>query len=177
MDYWDYIGWKDTFASPWHTRRQQLYARNMGNRSVYTPQLVVNGSTDAVGSRSRKIEAALRNTPKARVAGVDISHGDDGLTVTVDGAPVDQPATVWLVQFDDKETVVIGRGENSGRDITYHNIAKQWTDLGQWSGGTGTYTLPKSAIDGTAEGCAVLVQTGGNGQILGAAKMELMPAS
>ena len=48
---------------------------------------------------------------------------------------------------------------------------------GQWSGGTGTYTLPRSAIDGSVEGCAVLVQTGGNGHILGAAKMELMPSN
>lgn len=177
VDYWDYIGWKDTFADPWHTVRQRGYADHLGKRTIYTPQLVINGQTDAVGSRRAQVEARLKSVAKANVAEVTIAHSNDGLTIKIDGPAIDEDAMVWLVQFDDKEQVNIGRGENSGTKITYHNVVKSWAELGTWSGGAGSYTLSKSQIDGTAEGCAVLVQIGGTGQIIGAAKMVLMPSS
>jgi hypothetical protein len=177
IDYWDYLGWKDTLARPRHTARQRGYAVVRGDREVYTPQMVVNGSVHVLGSDRNAIEAAIKKTQK--VAGtlsvpVKLSVNGDRVNVSVPASsePV-ASSEVWLCATTRSVPVAIGRGENRGRTVTYHNVVRKWVRLGPWAGTTQTWTVPKSelASDGV-DSVAVLIQAGtveSPGTIFGAA--------
>ena len=164
VTYWDRLGWKDTFARPEYTVRQRAYAAAMGGRSVYTPQMVVNGSAEAIGSRRGEVEtliAAARRQP----AGVDVRLEADRVTIGA-GTPA-RPADVWLVRYDPRTVKVpIGRGENGGRTLPHKNVVHSLAHLGRWTGAPSSHPLPP-APPGLAS--AVLVQLTDGGPILAAA--------
>ncbi len=177
IDYWDYLGWKDTLASPAHSARQRAYARMRGDRQVYTPQVVINGATHALGSDRAAIERAVAQTDRA--AGVMslpvlVSEGGNTLTVTVESAESEHnEGEVWLCPLVRAIAVSIGRGENRGRTVTYHNVVRRWVKLGDWTGTAATWNVPLSDIkaDGI-DAAAVMVQEGTRdkpGLVLGAA--------
>jgi hypothetical protein len=165
IDYWDYIGWKDTLAKPGHSVRQRGYARARGDREVYTPQAVINGVTQALGSDRAAIERAItksRRNPATLSVPVDISVADGKLTVKVAaGTPQNQSATVWLCSVASVVPVKIGRGENRGRTVAYHNVVRHWTKLGEWNGKDASFAIPLSEVkvDGADE-AVVMVQNG-----------------
>lgn len=178
VDYWDYIGWKDPFAHPAATRRQKAYAASFGKRQIYTPQMVIDGQHQAVGSDRRKVRRAL---DRARRAGADklavtFSRGADGkLTVNIpEGSGAQRPAKVWMVLFDRSHTTSIGRGENSGRTLAYTNVVREIRQIGEWNGKAMSIALrlPASASN-PRDVCAVIVQLPGMGRILGAAVESL----
>jgi hypothetical protein len=177
IDYWDYLGWKDTLASPAHSARQRAYAHARGDREVYTPQMVVNGSVHVLGSDRAAIEHAIVQTDRnATVMSqpVLLSVTGGNLTVQVGQAAKERlTAEVWLCPLEQAVRVAIGRGENSGRTITYHNVARRWLKLGDWTGAAATFSVPTADIvaDGI-DAAAVLVQEGTSekpGIIVGAA--------
>lgn len=177
VDYWDYLGWKDTLASPVHSQRQRAYAARRGDRSVYTPQMVINGEEHVVGSRERDVRAALARTDPF-TASVDLKISDMVVQATVDGSlpPGGRMATVYFLRIRDEATVEIGRGENAGRKIRYVNVVEALQPIGMWSGGRETFRMPKSKLmlKGDAR-CAVLVQMedqDGPGAIVGAALLD-----
>ncbi len=177
VDYWDYLGWKDTLASPAYSQRQRAYAARRGDRSVYTPQMVINGEEHVVGSRERDVRAALGRT-EPFTATVDISISDMAVQANVSGTlPAGaKMATIYFLGVEDEETVSIGRGENAGRKIRYVNVVRNLEPMGMWSGGTETFRMPKSKLmlkDDTR--CAVLIQIedhDGPGLIIGASVMD-----
>lgn len=176
VDYWNYLGWEDTLASPAHTERQRAYARRLGLSGVYTPQIVVNGAAEGVGSKRDKIEreiAGARTTPLP----VAVSFTDKGDTLTLDagaGRSPGQPVTLWLIRFTKEETVEIGRGENRGRTMVYAHAVRELTPVGMWSGKAMSLTLPKGdLLAGGFDGCVALLQAGKGGPILGAAQMAM----
>jgi hypothetical protein len=177
IDIWDYLGWKDTLALAGHSARQRAYAELRGDRQVYTPQIVVNGVVHVLGSDRAAIERAIAQTDRnAAVMSLPLLVSADGgeLTVTIKGAPAGEPAgEVWLCPLATEVPVAIGRGENHGRTITYHNVVRAWQKLGEFSGADSTWTIPLSQIEkGDIDGAAVLVQEGSRekpGLILGAA--------
>jgi len=180
VDYWDYLGWKDTLASADNTERQRDYARARGDGQVYTPQVVVDGRTHVVGSSRSAIEAALKKAGDFRVP-IDLSATGDTITATIGKAAADTPhATLWLVMYDRSVTVPIGRGENSGRTITYNNVVRKLRPVEMWKGETMSVDLPKSEMTQVkADRCAVLLQTetagGLPGPIVGAATLDMTP--
>lgn len=177
VDYWDYLGWKDTLASPVFSQRQRAYANRRGDRSVYTPQMVINGEEHVVGSREGDVRAALARTDPF-TAKVNLKISDMVVQATVDG---DLPkgakmATVYFLRIKEEALVDIGRGENAGRKIRYVNVVQQMQPMGMWSGGVETFRMPKSKLmlKGDAR-CAILVQIegpDGPGMIVGAAVMD-----
>jgi hypothetical protein len=176
VDYWDYLGWKDTLASPGYTARQRLYARTRGDRDVYTPQVVVNGMLHVLGSDKEAITRAIAQTRQnAMTIPVQLTRaGEDRLTVSVPEANAgEQSGEVWICGVAKSVPVKIGRGENNGSTITYHNVGRRWLKLGVWDGKAASWTVPVKEI--SAEGvdaAAVIVQTGnatGPGPMLGAA--------
>jgi hypothetical protein len=177
IDIWDYLGWRDTLALTGHSARQRAYAEQRGDRQVYTPQIVVNGSVHVLGSDRAVIERAIvqtdRNTAVMSLPLLVSADGDD-LTVTIKGAPDGEPAgEVWLCPLTTTIAVAIGRGENRGRTVTYHNVVRSWRKLGEFTGADTTWIIPLSQIEkGDVDGAAVLVQEGTRekpGVILGAA--------
>ena len=177
VDYWDDLvygsagRWQDVFSSPESTRRQVVYNEAIRGRSgVYTPQMIVHGRREAVGSRRNDVNAALRAVASAEAErlGVVIAPADTGgYTVTLDG-PVATPATIWLVRFDRAIETKVLRGENKGKTLTNHNVVRQVEEIGDWRGATMTLELGDLVL-GENQGCAVLVQPHPQGPMLGAA--------
>ena len=163
VDYWDYIGWKDTFASPESTDRQRGYATAMGDRRVYTPQMVIGGMTHAVGSDRRSVERAIEK-----------SQQNTGMALKVRFRTDENGRIVWLAIYDKKHDVDVRRGENAGRKLSYYNVVREVRNLGLWRGREMEIALSPADLNrGGPDGCVVIVQRGMYGPVLGAAKMEL----
>lgn len=178
VDYWNYIGWKDPFSSPEKTQRQRDYARKLGLRHIYTPQVVINGRDEEVGSRRAlvldKIKKAAQ-VPRVPIAFNGGMSDSIPLTVTIESALLTSvvPADVLLVIFDRKKETDIRRGENAGRKLAYHNVVSSFERIGQWSGESLTLSLDRTRLAMDGEGCAVLLQMADTGEILGAASLSL----
>jgi hypothetical protein len=182
IDYWDYLGWKDTLAKPRHTARQRGYAHNRGDREVYTPQVVVNGKAHVLGSDKAAIERALEKTREKNKAilsvPVQLTLAGDKLTVTLP-ARTSNPVNseVWLCAFSRAVPVEIGKGENRGRTVIYANVVRRWVKLGDWDGAARTFSVPTSDVSADGiDGVAVMVQAGTiehPGPMLGAAIASL----
>ena len=170
VDYWDYIGWKDTFASPEHTQRQRGYAVAAGARSVYTPQMVIGGVDHVIGARAMEIAMHIsEHLSEAPALMIDVSQDGDAISITATpAAPMPGAYAVFLVGFTPKESVDIRRGENAGHEITYHNIVRDMEVIGVWDG---QEAFSLSAPKGDADDYAVLVQREGFGPIIGAARL------
>jgi hypothetical protein len=177
VDYWDYLGWQDTLALHGHTKRERAYATARGDRDVYTPQAVVNGAVAVLGSDKNAIEKAITESRKdSRTLSVPVTLkivGDKVVAEMPDVAGISTTAEVWLCPVTGKVTVKIGRGENSGREVTYHNVVRSWKKLGDWNGKAITFSVPLSEVKGAdVDSFAVLVQSGAAskpGVVLGAA--------
>jgi hypothetical protein len=176
IDYWDYLGWKDTLANPAHSARQRAYAKVRGDREVYTPQMVVNGATHVVGSDRGAVERAItvtdRNTAVMSVP-VALSLSGNALNVDVTTLKDHGGGEVWLCPLTRAIAVDIGRGENHGRTVTYHNVVRRWLKLGDFNGTQGSWNVHLSDILGPdIDAVAVMVQQGSHdkpGVVLGAA--------
>ena len=165
IDYWDYLGWKDTLADPRNTARQKAYAHARGDGQVYTPQVVVNGSVHALGSDKSTIELAIAKSRKSgtmSLSPVTLALGDGRLNIAVpDVADGRVSAEVWLFGLVKAATVTIGRGENKGRTVTYNNVVRRWIKLGDWTGKANSWSIPVQSLKGDGiDEAAVLVQSG-----------------
>ena len=176
VNYWDYIGWKDPFATDWGTERQYSYAKVLQRGYPYTPQMVVNGKHDMVGSDRVQVAnamiASMREAP-ARIA-VTLRQEADGLIVTLPEARLDTPLHLWLVRYSGPHETKVARGENRGRTMVNTHIARHLELLGSWSGEPRDIRtlLP---LPGEEGGVAVWLQQPGPGAILGAAKLDFSP--
>src|SRR5262245_24450841 len=152
IDYWDYLGWKDTLADPRNTARQRAYAQVRGDGKVYTPQAVVNGSLHVLGSDKAAIEEAIVQSRKKgamSAPSVTLNLSDGRLNVAVaDGPEPRMPAEVWLCGLTKAATIAIGRGENKGRTVTYRNVVRRWIKLGDWIGKANSWSIPLHKLDG-----------------------------
>jgi hypothetical protein len=183
IDYWDYLGWKDTLADSRFSARQKAYSQMRGDREVYTPQVVVNGSAHVIGSDRAGIERAIADTKKADgVMSVPVSMTVSGkqINVSVAGAgegPAPAHGEVWICSISKAVPILIGRGENSGREITYHNVVRNLLKVGDWDGSPGSWTVPLENISREGVDAAVVyVQDGSRdrpGPMLGAAYTSL----
>jgi hypothetical protein len=165
VDYWDYLGWKDTLALSGHSNRQRAYAKARGDRQVYTPQVVIDGAVHALGSDKAAIERAIRQTREQNAPLtllVKIERSGDKLTVTVSESKDEKgQAEVWLCPITRSVPVVIGRGENSGQTITYTNVVRRWIKLGDWTGKAAIFSVPvRDVQSGGIDSAAVVVQSG-----------------
>ena len=178
VDYWDYIGWKDPYASKLATKRQKLYAESFKASFVYTPQMVVNGTIESVGSDRAGVEAAVEKA-KTRAAAhptlVLERRADGGLLVHIGAAEVKRSATVWLACFDRQRSTAVPRGENAGSTLTNYHIVRHFESLGTWKGQIVDFSLGPDVVAEYAgrpdQDMAVLVQTEGVGPILAAQRL------
>ncbi len=179
VDYWNYLGWEDTFARHAHTERQYAYAQARGDGQVYTPQMIVDGVWHVVGSDRSAIEGAIAQARELPSVEMTIMPVNSGMKVDVGAAVDGAPAwgAIWLVMYQDVATVDIGRGENAGRTVTYHHIVLGMHGLAMWRGQAMSIELPMMEMnDAGADGFAVILQqnvSGLPGQVLGAAAYDL----
>jgi hypothetical protein len=181
IDYWDYLGWKDTLALPGHANRQRAYSKVRGDREVYTPQVVVNGVVHTLGSDRHAIENALAQTRKQEGTlslPLSMTVADDKISISIPDAQGASPkGEIWLCPITKDVTVSIGKGENTGHSLTYHNVVRRWIKLGDWNGTARSFTVPVNDVTGVGgDAVAVVVQSGSKeapGNMLGAALAAL----
>ncbi len=190
VDYWDYLGWKDTLALHGHSQRQNAYAIARGDREVATPQAVINGVVAVLGSDRAAIEQAIARTDRADAPlTVPVNLTVNAGTVTVMLPAVtdaDRSGTVWLCPITSKVAVKVGRGENRGHTLTYTNVVRRWVKLGEWDGKARSFSykladLPdKQFTLADVDRLDVLVQSGTRakpGLMLGVASAPLPAAA
>ena len=171
VDIWDYLGWRDPFANPDFTERQKAYARAVGARSIFTPQMIVAGNHRMEALRGMEIADLVREeAARPERVRLHIERRADMLIVLAEAdPPLERDASVELVRYAPSATTEVYAGENAGRSITSHNIVTAWDTLGQWDGnGPVTFHV---RIDG-AEPVVVLVQEVGHGAILAATQLR-----
>jgi hypothetical protein len=178
IDYWDYLGWKDTLADSRFSARQKAYSHMRGDRDVYTPQVIVNGAAHVIGSDRARIDGAIKDTGKAdKVMSLPVTMSLSGkqLTVSVAAGKDSTPSQgeVWLCAISKSVPISIGRGENRGREVVYYNVVRNLLKVGDFTGNAQSWTVPLDSVmrDGI-DAAAVLVQDGSRdkpGPMLGAA--------
>jgi hypothetical protein len=183
IDYWDYLGWKDTLADARFSARQKAYSQVRGDREVYTPQVVVNGSVHVIGSDREGIEGAIGSTGgTAGVMSVPVTILLAGKQINVSVAasskgPAAAHGEVWICSISRAVPISIGRGENRGHEITYHNVVRNLLKVGDWNGTPGSWSVPLENISHEGVDAAVVfVQDGSRdkpGAMLGAALTQL----
>lgn len=171
VEYWDYLGWRDTFARTAFTKRQYAYRDAWGERVVYTPQMVIGGDKGVVGSRRSEVDAALEaeEAETARSSGrLAIETGEGSVRAQLEDLP--PTAEVWSAVYIQAATVAVERGENRGRTLTYHNVVRDLMRLGTVADAGASIAIPQPA---PGEGVAVWVQERGLGAVHAAASHEI----
>ncbi len=173
VDYWDYIGWKDPYADPEHTIRQRTFAVKFSQRYVYTPQMVIQGAFQVVGSNAQEIEEAI---DKAKgFAQVPIKLTDDQGTLRVElpqqaaQQEKGEDIRVFAVFFDKVHHTKIKRGENAGEQLANYNVVRSFEEIGNWSGDAQSITFTNKKAVGDSS--AVILQSYLSGKIIGAARL------
>ena len=170
VDYWDYIGWKDEFADPAYTARQKGYARVASRRSIYTPQMIVNGSDSIVGAKPMRISDTVQaHSQKAATVALDVGRAGDSVTISATSLGARGSMVVQLVQYTPQKKSRITRGENAGNTISYVNVVETWDVVGDWNGDSALELSVKASNDMPV---VVLIQKADHGEIIAAAMIE-----
>jgi hypothetical protein len=172
VDYWDYLGWRDTLAKPEYTKRQYAYAASRGDGRVYTPQMVVNGEDHAVGSNHSDVNAKIAAARlKSMQVALKLSRQGKEIKVEIPATNHQEEATLWLMAIEPKVQQKIIRGENSGTSITYHNVVRNLVPAAMWKGEaySGSWMLDTVMTEG-CKSCIAVLQSGEAGKVLGLAK-------
>jgi hypothetical protein len=170
VDYWDYLGWRDTLGSKDFSQRQYDYAKSRGDMDVYTPQMIVDGRSHYVGSKRGEVDAALKRSGAASPAQwvpISLNESELEIEVSIEGGGSGH-ATLWFMALAPRLEVVIEKGENAGKTIVYSNVVRKLVPAGMWHGSPFRLTQSKNAVLGPdCKGCVALLQSGHVGPIIG----------
>jgi hypothetical protein len=185
VDYWNHLGWKDPFSSAEFTERQAQYARALGDKdAVYTPQMVVDGRVQLVGSQSNTVLQAIANAARLVKVGVSVAIAKSrpkSITLAVEvrnvtGVSDGNTADVILALTESNLLSTVARGENSGRKLAHSAVVRKLTSLGTVDGGS--FSAEK-AIELNSRWkrqnmkAVAFVQERGSRRVIGAATIEL----
>lgn len=171
VDYWDFLGWRDTFASPEFTERQRAYVRRLKVGDLYTPEVVVAGAAEAPGVDAEKVDALISKAARAPIAAgaPRVLLNRRGTRVRISAGLVDRSADVWLVRYDPKPITVKVKGDDRKiRAVAVYNIVRELVRLGAWRGRARSFALPIAKAQGLIP--VVLVQARDGGRIVAAAR-------
>ena len=169
VDYWDYLGWADTFAKPEFAERQKAYVAKLSLREPYTPQVVVDGRAEAAGLKSERVEMLVREAERAPHDPPDIRFIGPRRVDVGSGRAPKGGGEVWLIRYDPREQdVAVKSGDNRGQTIEHKNVVREVKRLGAWRGKPMAYRLPELADDGLKS--VIILQAGRGGRVLGVAQ-------
>lgn len=177
VDYWNYIGWNDPFSSPEATARQRAYGRVMKKRYVYTPQMVVDGRAETVGSDRATVSSLIAMAAAAQKIEIDVTHNKDGsadirVPDALSGGA--RKGELWIGFYDAAVKTQVRAGENRGETITNANIVRSYKRIGDWDGNALATHVDLKALGATGrDGCVIVLQAPGHGPIIGAASFPL----
>jgi len=169
VDYWDYLGWKDTFARPEYAERQKAYVTRLALREPYTPQVIVNGREQAPGLKADRVDQLVRDALRAPVDPPEVKFIGKRRVDVGSGKAPRGGADVWLVRYDPRaQEIVVRSGDNRGQTMVQKNVVREITRLGTWRGRATAYRAPKSAEDGLKT--VLLVQAARGGRLIAVAR-------
>jgi hypothetical protein len=169
VDYWDYLGWPDTFAKPEFADRQKAYVAKLDLREPYTPQVVIDGKVQTGGRDTEKVDRLLADAAKTPRDPPDMAFIGARRVDVGSGRAPRGGAEVWLVRYDPREQeVTVRKGDNRGQTVEHRNVVREIKRLGSWRGRPTAYRLPAPSEDGLAT--AVLVQAPDGGRVLAVAQ-------
>ena len=170
VDYWDYMGWTDMFGRPENSERQRIYAQRLEHKNVYTPQMIINGTEDVVGSRPMDVARAIMQAKtRTMPVTVEIRPVAEGLLVSADSNGLPEGTYELLaVTITPMAEAYIKRGENRGKTIRYVNVVRDVKTIGHLSNGQARLDVP--VIQGAKQ--VIFVQAQGQGPIVGAALQD-----
>jgi hypothetical protein len=169
VDYWDYLGWADTFAKPEFAERQKAYVAKLSLREPYTPQVVVDGRAEAAGLKSERVEMLVREAERAPHDPPDIRFIGPRRVDVGSGRAPKGGGEVWLIRYDPREQdVAVKSGDNRGQTIEHKNVVREVKRLGAWRGKPMAYRLPELTDDGLKS--VIILQAGRGGRVLGVAQ-------
>ena len=168
VDYWDYIGWKDEFASPKNTARQKGYAQAGGRRSIYTPQMIIGGVDSVVGANPMDVaDLIAKHSAQASDVALKIARAGDKVQIAATARRAGK-FEIMLVRFSAARTTAIKRGENAGKTLTYVNVVSDFQTIADWDG-----RAPLQMVAQAGKGpVAIFVQRKGHGAIEAAARLN-----
>jgi hypothetical protein len=171
IDYWNYIGWTDPYSLKLSAARQRAYAQRLGLHYVYTPQMVIDGISEGIGSEPAKIEPLLRSAVGGP-PGPDLSlerRTNGSLHIHVGAGTAAGAATVWLVGFDRLHETKVLRGENGGETARDYHTVRSFDAVGKWDGKPLDLDVPSRVAAG--DDAALLLQVNGTGPIVAATRL------
>lgn len=178
VDYWDYLGWKDEFASPMFSQRQELYAKKFRINSIYTPQMVVDGQKEFAGNNRGNAVNFVLEAAKMKKAKVEVSFSQDILKLYISEISKNENATVFAIITEDNLTSNVKRGENSGRVLEHSSVVREVKNIGVISGADSKFSA-EPRIDFKPEWkkkdlkIVVIVQENENRKILGVNQIKV----
>jgi hypothetical protein len=172
VDYWDYLGWRDTLAKAEYSQRQFDYGKSRGDMKVYTPQIVVNGRYHAVGSDSAAVETMIAKAHSAtRLVPMQLEAHRSEFSVSIAETPFEGTATLWLMAIAPEKQQVIERGENAGETVTYHNVVRNMVPAAMWDGKAFSQKWTRDAVlTGDCRACLAVLQQDKTGPVIGLAQ-------
>jgi hypothetical protein len=169
VDYWDYLGWEDTFAEPAFAERQKAYVARLKLREPYTPQVVVDGEAQAAGRQTQRVEQLVREALRSPADPPDTQFMSDRRVDIGSGRVPRGGAEVWLIRYDPREQdVAVKSGDNRGETIVHRNVVREIHRLGAWRGRPTAYRMPAAEEPGLAD--VVILQAAKGGRILAVAQ-------
>jgi hypothetical protein len=171
VDYWDYLGWADTFAKPEFTARQKAYVNRLSLREPYTPQVVVDGRSQAAGLKSERVAKLVAEAAKAPHDPPDIRFAANGRLYVGSGRAPKGGGEIWLIRYDPRDQdVLVKTGDNKGETIPQKNVVREVKRLGAWRGKPVAFRLAPPAEEGLKS--VVIVQAGRGGRVIGVGQLE-----
>lgn len=165
VDYWDYLGWADTFAKPEFDERQKAYVTRLALREPYTPQVVVDGAVQAPGAKTARIDKLVADAAKAPRDPPQIHFVEDKRVYVGSARPPKGGGEVWLIRYDPREQdVAVKTGDNKGQTIPSRNVVRDLIRLGAWRGKPVAFRLPAASEDGLKT--VIILQAGRGGRVL-----------
>jgi hypothetical protein len=166
VDYWDYLGWSDTFAKPEYAERQKAYVAKLALHEPYTPQIIVDGRAQAPALKQDRVDKLVHDAAKASDDPPQIRFGQGRRVYIGSGRAPQGGADVWLVRYDPREQeVAVKTGDNRGQTVVQKNVVREMTRLGAWRGRPTVFRLPEPGEEGLKT--VVLVQGARGGRMLG----------
>jgi len=172
VDYWDYLGWRDTLGNAEFSQRQYDYAKSRGDKNVYTPQTIINGGKHFVGSQRAQVSSgidAARSETETDWVDMEMTHNKTDVSIIIPAGKPTREATLWLMAFTPHVSTEIKKGENAGSTVDYFNVVRKMVPAGMWHGEAAKILLPKgSVVPESCKGWVALLQEGNVGRVIGA---------
>ena len=176
VEHWDFMGWRDTYAKPEFSKRQYDYNEAFGRKGVYTPQVVINGREQVVGSKKLEVYTAIKNALVGNETPVNVRFGRNGNSVRaiVGGRKPATRTEIFLIWVKLKDRIKINSGTNIGKTLDYMNIVRSSTSIGTLNEERQTFTINLDDPNrGDSDALAILIQEGNVGRIIGAGFLVL----